>query len=111
MFVVEIGSLLTTALWVQALAGHGEAPAWFIGAVSLWLWFTVLFANFAEAIAEGRGKAQAEALRRMRRGHHRQAAAAAGVEAPSSAWCPPPSCARGTCTWWKPATSSRPTAK
>jgi K+-transporting ATPase ATPase B chain len=67
MFVVEVGSLLTTALWVQALAGRGEAPAWFIGAVSLWLWFTVLFANFAEAIAEGRGKAQAEALRRMRR--------------------------------------------
>jgi K+-transporting ATPase ATPase B chain len=67
MFVVEVGSLLTTALWVQALAGRGEAPVWFIGAVSLWLWFTVLFANFAEAIAEGRGKAQAEALRRMRR--------------------------------------------
>jgi K+-transporting ATPase ATPase B chain len=67
MFVVEVGSLLTTALWVQALAGRGEAPTWFIGAVSLWLWFTVLFANFAEAIAEGRGKAQAEALRRMRR--------------------------------------------
>jgi len=67
MFVVEVGSVLTTALWVQALAGRGEAPAWFIGAVALWLWFTVLFANFAEAIAEGRGKAQAEALRRMRR--------------------------------------------
>jgi K+-transporting ATPase ATPase B chain len=67
MFVVEVGSLLTAALWVQALAGRGEAPVWFIGAVSLWLWFTVLFANFAEAIAEGRGKAQAEALRRMRR--------------------------------------------
>jgi K+-transporting ATPase ATPase B chain len=67
MFVVEVGSLLTTALWVQALAGRGEAPAWFIGAVSLWLWFTVLFANFAESLAESRGKAQAEALRRMRR--------------------------------------------
>jgi K+-transporting ATPase ATPase B chain len=67
LFVVEVGSLLTTALWVQALAGRGETPACFIGAVSLWLWFTVLFANFAEAIAEGRGKAQAEALRRLRR--------------------------------------------
>jgi K+-transporting ATPase ATPase B chain len=67
LFVVEVGSLLTTALWVQALVGRGEAPACFIGAVSLWLWFTVLFANFAEAIAEGRGKAQAEALRRLRR--------------------------------------------
>ncbi len=67
MFVVEIGSVLTTALWIQALAGHGEAPEGFIGAVALWLWFTVLFANFSEALAEGRGKAQAEALRRTRK--------------------------------------------
>jgi K+-transporting ATPase ATPase B chain len=67
MFVVEVGSVLTTVLWFQALVGHGEAPAWFIGAVSLWLWFTVLFANFAEAVAEGRGKAQAQALRKARR--------------------------------------------
>jgi K+-transporting ATPase ATPase B chain len=66
MFVVEVGSALTTLLFIQALAGQGEAPAAFIGAVSLWLWFTVLFANFAEAVAEGRGKAQAEALRRTR---------------------------------------------
>ena len=66
MFVVEVGSLLTTGLWVQALAGRGEAPATFIGWVAAWLWFTVLFANFAEALAEGRGKAQAEALRRTR---------------------------------------------
>jgi K+-transporting ATPase ATPase B chain len=67
MFVVLIGSILTTGLWIQALAGRGEAPAWFILAVALWLWFTVLFANFAEAMAEGRGKAQADALRRSRR--------------------------------------------
>jgi K+-transporting ATPase ATPase B chain len=67
MFVVEIGSLLTTFLFVQALGGHGEAPARFILAVSLWLWFTVLFANFAEAMAEGRGKAQADSLRRARK--------------------------------------------
>jgi K+-transporting ATPase ATPase B chain len=66
MFVVEVGSVLTTALWIQALLGHGEAPAGFIGAVAIWLWFTVLFANFSEALAEGRGKAQAEALRRTR---------------------------------------------
>jgi len=66
MFVVEVGSLLTTGLWIQALVGKGEAPAWFIGAVAIWLWFTVLFANFSEALAEGRGKAQAEALRRTR---------------------------------------------
>src|SRR5512143_540447 len=66
MFVVEVGSVLTTALWLQALLGRGEAPAAFIGAVSIWLWFTVLFANFSEAVAEGRGKAQADALRKTR---------------------------------------------
>src|SRR6059036_4337951 len=66
MFVVEIGSVLTTGLFVQALVGQGEAPPGFILAVSLWLWFTVVFANFAEAMAEGRGAAQAEALRRAR---------------------------------------------
>jgi K+-transporting ATPase, B subunit len=66
MFVVEVGSVVTTMLWGQALLGQGEAPASFIGAVTLWLWFTVLFANFSEALAEGRGKAQAEALRRTR---------------------------------------------
>src|SRR3989449_11235177 len=67
MFVVYVGSILTTLLWIQALAGQGEAPAWFIFWVSVWLWFTVLFANFAEAMAEGRGKAQAASLRRARR--------------------------------------------
>ena len=66
MFVVFIGSLLTTWLWIDALRGRGEAPAAFIGAVALWLWITVLFANFASAIAEGRSKAQANALRGMR---------------------------------------------
>ncbi|MHB8622677.1 MAG: potassium-transporting ATPase subunit KdpB [Sulfuricaulis sp.] len=67
MFVVYLGSMLTTILWVQALGSHGEAPASFILTVSLWLWFTVLFANFAEAIAEGRSKAQAAALRAVKR--------------------------------------------
>jgi K+-transporting ATPase ATPase B chain len=67
MFVVYVGSILTTLLWFQALAGKGEAPAWFIFWVSVWLWFTVLFANFAEAMAEGRGKAQAASLRKARR--------------------------------------------
>ena len=66
MFTVEVGSAITTVLYVQALFGAGEAPAGFIGAISAWLWFTVLFANFAEALAEGRGKAQAESLRKMR---------------------------------------------
>lgn len=66
MFTVEVGSAITTILYFQALIGPGEAPAGFIGAISAWLWFTVLFANFAEALAEGRGKAQAESLRKMR---------------------------------------------
>jgi K+-transporting ATPase ATPase B chain len=67
MFVVEVGSLLTTILFVRdAIAGHAQVPLWFSGWVSVWLWFTVIFASFAEAIAEGRGKAQADTLRRMR---------------------------------------------
>src|SRR5712671_7963285 len=66
MFVVEVGSVLTTLLFLQALVGQGEAPAGFILAVSLWLWFTVVFANFAEAMAEGRGKAQADNLRKAK---------------------------------------------
>jgi len=67
MFVTEVGSILTTVLWLQALFGHGEARAAFIGGVALWLWLCVLFANFSEALAEGRGKAQAAALRRTRK--------------------------------------------
>ena len=66
MFVCYVGAILTTGLGIQAVAGQGEAPAGYILAVSLWLWFTVLFANFAEAVAEGRGKAQAAALRAAR---------------------------------------------
>ena len=67
MFVVYIGSILTTILWLQALTGKGEAPAGFILAVTLWLWVTLLFANFAEAIAEGRSKAQAASLKSARK--------------------------------------------
>src|ERR1035437_9092343 len=66
MFVTAVGSVLTSVLWVQALLGHGEARTSFIGGVTLWLWLCVLFANFSEALAEGRGKAQAAALRRTR---------------------------------------------
>ena len=67
MFVVYIGSILTTLLGLQALQGQGEAPAGFIFAVAVWLWFTVLFANFAEALAEGRSKAQAASLRSLKK--------------------------------------------
>src|SRR5579863_1538420 len=66
MFVVYIGSILTTTLWVQALGGHGEPPALFIFNIALWLWFTLLFANLSEALAEGRSKAQAAALRGLK---------------------------------------------
>ena len=67
MFVVYVGSIITTLLVLQALGGQGEAPAGFILAIALWLWFTVLFANFAEAMAEGRSKAQAASLRGLKK--------------------------------------------
>jgi K+-transporting ATPase ATPase B chain len=66
MFVVYAGSILTSILFLRALAGPGDAPAGFILAISAWLWFTVLFANFAEALAEGRSKAQAASLRGLK---------------------------------------------
>ena len=67
MFVVFVCSVMTTLLWLQTLHGQGETSAGFILGVALWLWFTLLFANFAEAIAEGRGKAQAASLRGAKR--------------------------------------------
>jgi potassium-transporting ATPase ATP-binding subunit len=71
MFVVEIGAVIVTAAWLiqvfgAAPLGGGNEPAWFAFSIAVWLWLTVVFANFAEAIAEGRGKAQADALRSMR---------------------------------------------
>jgi potassium-transporting ATPase ATP-binding subunit len=71
MFVVEIGAVITTVAWlIQVLGGAplggGHEPAWFTFTVAVWLWLTVVFANLAEALAEGRGKAQADALRAMR---------------------------------------------
>ena len=71
MFVVEIGAVLVTLIWIaQAFGaeapGGGDDPAWFTFTVAVWLWLTVLFGNFAEAVAEGRGKAQADTLRAMR---------------------------------------------
>ena len=74
MLVVEIGALITTAGWlIQVFGGEplggGDEPAWFAFTVAVWLWLTVVFANLAEALAEGRGKAQAAALRAMRTRH------------------------------------------
>jgi len=71
MFVVEIGALISTGAWVIQLfggnsLGGGHEPAWFTFTVAFWLWLTVVFANLAEALAEGRGKAQADTLRAMR---------------------------------------------
>jgi K+-transporting ATPase ATPase B chain len=68
MFVVEVGSVLTTLVFIRDLfVAAPAAPRWFTGFVAIWLWFTVVFANFAEAVAEGRGKAQADSLRKMRK--------------------------------------------
>jgi K+-transporting ATPase ATPase B chain len=72
MFVVELGAVVTTGIWIaqatglSANDGAGAQPAWFAFVVALWLWLTVVFANVAEALAEGRGKAQADTLRAMR---------------------------------------------
>ncbi|MBS0189951.1 MAG: potassium-transporting ATPase subunit KdpB [Phycisphaerales bacterium] len=84
MFVVFVVSMLATVLWVQAIVSTGEAPARFIGWVALWLWFTVFFANFAEAMAEGRGKAQAASLRKARRDVKARKLSAPSRQAPST---------------------------
>src|ERR1700722_1768981 len=72
MFVVEIGSVITTVTWlIQVFGGKplggGHEPAWYTFTISFWLWLTVVFANMAEAFAEGRGRAQADTLRNMRK--------------------------------------------
>ena len=82
MFLVEIGGMLTAGLWLRDLCGHSSpaAPLWFTGMVSLWLWLTVVFANFAEALAQGRGKAQAETLRKVRKESSARRITAGGEE-------------------------------
>ena len=77
MFVVYIGSIITTLLFMQSASGGGEESATFILSITVWLWFTVLFANFAEALAEGRSKAQAASLRALK-----QTVAAKKLDAP-----------------------------
>jgi K+-transporting ATPase ATPase B chain len=66
MFIVELGSVITTVIFFLDLTRGDTGSLWFVGVIAFWLWLTVLFANFAEAIAEGRGKAQANALRATR---------------------------------------------
>lgn len=66
MFAVYLGSILTTILWLNSLTTATGESAMFVLGVAIWMWFTVLFANFAEAIAEGHGKAQAAALKKIR---------------------------------------------
>src|SRR3954470_13219222 len=66
MLIVEAGAVITTVILIGNLTGDGTDPTWFVAWITAWLWFTVLFANFAEAMAEGRGQAQAETLRRTR---------------------------------------------
>jgi K+-transporting ATPase ATPase B chain len=66
MFIVELGSVITTVIFFKDIAQGSHGQLWFVGTIGIWLWLTVLFANFAEAIAEGRGKAQANALRATR---------------------------------------------
>ena len=63
MFVVYLGAILSSLLWWQSLMEPGSENSGFVLAIALWLWFTVLFANFAEALAEGRGKARADSLK------------------------------------------------
>ncbi len=82
MFVVYLGSWLTTLIWLAILSGQTTGSAMFTGSVALWLWFTVLFANVAEALAEGRSKAQAESLRGVKKTSWAKKLSAARFDAP-----------------------------
>ena len=87
MFVVYVGSIVTSLLYIQSLGGQGEPGSGFILAIAAWLWFTVLFANFAEALAEGRSKAQAASLRNLKQGTSSKKLA---VPRHGSSWLPCP---------------------
>ncbi len=95
MFVVYVGSILTTLLFVQALRGQGEAPPGFIFAISAWLWFTVLFANFAEALAEGRSKAQAASLRGLKQSIQAKKMKTPSIRDANASRCPAPQLRKG----------------
>ncbi len=94
MFVTEVGALITTLEFFRATA-HGESLG-FVVQIALWLWFTVVFANFAEAMAEGRGKAQADALRKSRT--KTSSANKLGPNGADTRRSPPRSSARATCS-------------
>src|SRR5262245_36880664 len=98
MFVVEVGAVMTTVSLFHEWSG-------FAAQITLWLWFTVLFANFAEAMAEGRGKAQADTLRKTKTETMARRIRDGREEA-----IPPPSCVAATSSWWKRAKSFRATA-
>jgi len=104
MFVVEVVAALTTAIFLRDLVTGGEHLG-FAFQIILWLWFTVLFANFAEAVAEGRGKAQAESLRKTRTESQAKLLSGFGNE-----YLVPASKSVTSC-WSKPATTFPPMAR
>ena len=106
MFVVLVGSVWTTILFVRDLGRVSTSTSVFGGLVALWLWFTVLFANFAEAVAEGRGRRKQ--TRCEGRDRRRSATSANPMARPSMSL--PPSWPSATKWWWPPASSSRATA-
>ncbi len=106
MFVVEVGAALTTLFLIRDLFTHG-AEISFQFQISLWLWFTVLFANFAEAMAEARGKAQADTLRKTKSDSKLNASSLTT----KSKSLPHPSCERAISSLRKPEISSRATEK
>ena len=101
MFVVEIGAVITTVTWFiqlvrRQVARRRHEPAWYTFTIAIWLWLTVVFANMAEAFAEGRGRAQADTLRSMRKEtvatmRDGSTKAAAELRAAMSWWCAPAS--------------------
>ena len=94
MFVVEIGSVLTTFYLIRDFGSSSSSENVFALSIVVWLWFTVLFANFAEAVAEGRGKAQADTLRKTR-------AETVPSSSGATTWsrCRPASSSSATCAW------------
>jgi High-affinity K+ transport system, ATPase chain B len=110
MFIVWLGSVLTTLLTIAMATGHLPGNAGFTAAVSIWLWFTVLFANFAEALAEGRSKAQANSLKGVKK---RRSPASSASRSMARKWITflLMTCAKTTLCWWKPVTLFLATAK